>query len=601
MIRSRIVFAFLFSLLFTLEVIAASHSLAQTEDIQQNTLSNVDNICAVCHKEMEASPKIRTQQLLLDTQQDRKVLGSLYNHRVKDLNARLNNPETSESMKIAIHAELKHEAEAYKRGVKNQCNALKRITNNTAKAFRKALHMANELNQGQLHELTQKRLNPDLTTDEKGTLDEQITAAEAHNQLLLKYMQVGESAAKQSELNMALKEFIAEPRMQKLYNLALAGYLEQSLLDEVHEVLLECGHRFHGDCLERFSKDECIIVEQPALLCLVCPTCSAPLSEKDRASLTLEITIDDLLSFAGRTISSQLSQQQVSSFVVFFESLLEDPQTAMYLESLTNLRELVRLASVDLLRTGDLHGLIAQIWPIYSRAHFVDALFRAIDNFYTREKFLEFLVANTAANPRARCGVHFLTKLFRLPQPQPLTDNPLIHLVETLSRRNNLDILLSNGIRVILAQVIKGINLAAVDKEFRRNLLLAIGNLSEHEAVAPVLQNLHASIFPLRLERNLQEAANGLANLLLEIVRVNFRERDIQNNHTVQTHPARYTYENHYLQNINRVSEWRTIDLDEASEEWCTRFICSLNRGQMVVIGVLIMSCIIHLRLAGVV
>ncbi len=311
MIYSRIALVFLFSFP-SLEVMAASQSndLVRTEEqnVHAQAEEHIGTCGAMCLGDIPSWIQV------LDVEEV-----ETYRARRQQL-TRILSSATSANQIEAIRAELAGVNESYQTALQKENAAEETMQKLSFKAFTKAFSLAQRLSEERLSKLNLRRTESayshlSLSDEERASLDNQIKLEEAQRLTLLKYLQLFSTPnAQQYKITpILLRAFLAEPGMITLYNQSMAPYVKQALLDEAEEVVLKCKHRFHKRCLTGLAKSRCFVTKRPEQISLTCPTCHAPLSKKDLASLSIEITLDDLLAFYENQRDGQGYQEIIPS------------------------------------------------------------------------------------------------------------------------------------------------------------------------------------------------------------------------------------------------------------------------------------------------
>lgn len=348
---------------------------------------------------------------------------------------------------------------------------------------------------------------------------------------------------------------------------------------------------------------------------LVCPTCRGHLSEKDLGGLSLELTTDDIFSFFAIALINHATQERIASLRTYLQALVDAPQTMTDIEQISThspeevrdlidkLQLLLKFLSRDSVRSGEFQQLVSQSWPTYTKEQLHEALFAAIDYFGITEvdidELARWMTMQQGGALMLQLAAPYMVafkKLLRIPHP-PLKEehgNPLIIEAQKINRHAAT----SCAIRLGLPPLLELINtICTTDEEtpFIRLIapyiaLQALSYYFRKDDMIPYLERLMKAFFPLHVD-NLPETANILAQMFFSGDIVNripqtLRAITAQNPQLQErTRTALLQYVEHQQDHVERVrneiSPWRV----------------RLDRGHVVLIGVLVASILLNLYL----
>ena len=390
--------------------------------------------------------------------------------------------------------------------------------------------------------------------------------------------------------------------------------LQRDILQQSQEIILECGHRHHISCLRSFlKKSQRIIMEQPVPFC---PTCRGQIIAAITESLALDITADDIFSFFGNQLGTLLSNERCESLRTNLMPLLENPQNFELISSLTKeelqeliakIKPLLKFLSLDSIRAGDFQSRLIESFPGYTKEQLHEALYAAIDYFSLKEEDINVIARHMAAQQGGGLMLQFAApslvafkKLLRLPRPHAIEghENPLI----TEAQKINRQALVACIIRLGLPHLLTAINEVCTSVEetpFSRLIasyvaLQVLTHYFRRDGMTPYLRSLAKALFPLELD-NLPQTANILASLLFSgdvMNRIPATLREIiAQNPQVQEHTrnALQLYVNHQQAEVDRI---RTLIHP-------TRI--RLDRGHIVLLGLLITCFLVNIHIQGIV
>ncbi len=327
------------------------------------------DICVICQENMALAPHIQARQLLQEAHQDRCDLDRQYEQRMQCLASICSDLNIDLTLREAAQAELTQEEETHRRSSRKREEAQSLVQEISLHAIEHLLGEMEEQHKRRMSELTLASEN--LTTPEhaRENARAEIIAVTAQYERVARYVNNRQEPILSEA---ATIEFLNDPVIRPHFISASGALLQQTILQQAQEIILECGHRHHITCLRGFIKSQRIVMEQPVAFC---PTCRGQISEKIKEKLSLELTADDILSFFVRQLSALLTQELIDSLRYHVVPLLENPQTIMDLEQISShtkeeieelickLMLLLKLLSLDSVRTGDFQSLIAQNFP----------------------------------------------------------------------------------------------------------------------------------------------------------------------------------------------------------------------------------------------